>query len=75
MSLTLLVGVLAWLYAAPAAAYVGPGAGAGVIAVVIGVISSVVLAVVGIVWYPLKRMLRRRKEAAESRHSNEPDSR
>lgn len=60
---------LAWLIAlsallaSPAYAYVGPGAGAGVIAVVFGVIVSILLAIVGIVWYPLKRLLRGRKAA------------
>lgn len=45
----------------PAQAYVGPGAGLGAIAVTIAVLLGLVLLVVGFVWYPLKRMLRRRK--------------
>ena len=47
----------------PAHAYIGPGAGAGTIAIVLGVIASILLAFVGIVWYPLKRLLKSRKKA------------
>jgi len=42
-------------------AYIGPGLGAGVVATVIGVIASIFLAIFGIVWYPFKRLIRRRK--------------
>ncbi|MDT7040983.1 hypothetical protein [Candidatus Nitronereus thalassa] len=37
-------------------AYVGPGLGLGVIGVVLGVLFSVLLGLLGIFWYPLKRM-------------------
>jgi hypothetical protein len=48
-----------------AQAYVGPGLGAGALAVVVGVVGSVFLAVFAILWYPLKRLLRKRKESGE----------
>jgi len=60
---------LAFLAALPvtaAHAYIGPGAGAGTIAVVLGILSSIFLAFVGIVWYPIKRLFRKRKVAAKS---------
>jgi O-antigen/teichoic acid export membrane protein len=47
--------------------YVGPGLGAGVVATVIGVIGSIFLAIFGVVWYPVKRMIRRWR----SRHAGE----
>jgi O-antigen/teichoic acid export membrane protein len=47
------------LFAMPASAYVGPGLGAGTVAVVLGVIASVFLALVGILWYPFKRLFKR----------------
>lgn len=40
-------------------AYVGPGLGAGALGVIIGVIVSVFLAIFAIVWYPLKRIIKR----------------
>lgn len=44
-------------------AYIGPGAGAGTIAVVLGVIAAIFMAFVGLLWYPIKRLLRGRKPA------------
>ena len=57
----LIVGIAVALLSAPAQAYIGPGAGAGVIAVVFGVIGSIFLAFVAILWYPIKRLLKRGK--------------
>ena len=45
----------------PALAYIGPGAGLGAIAVTIALVVGVLLLAVGLVWYPLKRMLKGRK--------------
>lgn len=55
----------ALLAAAPTAAlaYVGPGAGLTAIGTVVALIAAVFLALVGFVWYPLKRMLRGRSAA------------
>ncbi|WP_309386147.1 hypothetical protein [Cerasicoccus frondis] len=41
-------------------AYIGPGLSGGVFAVIIGVITSIFLAVVAIVWYPIKRLLKKK---------------
>ncbi|PPB82492.1 hypothetical protein LV82_00426 [Albidovulum inexpectatum] len=49
-----------------AAAYIGPGVGAGAIAAVLGVIGSVLLAVVAVLYYPIKRMLKGRKGSARA---------
>lgn len=51
------------MLAAPgtALAYVGPGLGVGAIAAFLGAVLAVVLAIVGIVWYPLKRFFARNK--------------
>ena len=47
---------------ATAHAYIGPGAGISAIGTVVAVIGAVLLAIVGFVWYPIKRLRRRRKE-------------
>ena len=55
-------GVLALLSAAapePAMAYVGPGTGLAIIGAALAVVGSVLLGVVGFVWYPMKRLSRR----------------
>lgn len=63
------------LAAAPADAYIGPGAGAGAIAVVLGFIASVFLAFVAILWYPIKRILKKRKARGEKKdNGNKTDS-
>lgn len=38
-------------------AYVGPGAGLSAIGAVLALIGAVLLAIVGFVWYPVKRLL------------------
>lgn len=53
--------VVALLWSNPALAYIGPGAGAGALAMVIGIFVSIGLAIVALVWYPLKRILKHRK--------------
>jgi len=62
----LTLALLAPLVAAamPAAAYIGPGAGAGTIAVVLGILASVVMAFFAILYYPVKRLLKKRKAAS-----------
>ncbi|WP_300064211.1 hypothetical protein [uncultured Roseobacter sp.] len=47
-------------------AYVGPGLGLGAIAVILGIIGSILLAVFAVLWYPIKRMMKKRKAAADA---------
>ena len=46
----------------PSYAYIGPGMGGGVIAIVIGFFAAIFLALWGILYYPIKRALKRRKD-------------
>ena len=46
-------------------AYVGPGLGAGTIGMVLGVIGSIFIALFAFLWYPLKRLLRKFKQAKQ----------
>ena len=43
-----------------AQAYVGPGLGVGVIGALLGGIMAIFLAFVGLLWYPIKRLLRKK---------------
>jgi hypothetical protein len=47
-------------------AYVGPGAGLSAIGIVVGLIAAVLLGIVGFIWYPIKRLLRLRRERSEA---------
>jgi uncharacterized protein (DUF2062 family) len=45
-----------------AQAYVGPGAGITAIGSLLALVAGLLFAVIGFVWYPIKRMRRRRRE-------------
>ena len=45
-----------------ALAYIGPGAGVSAIGTVIALVGAVLLAIVGFVWYPVKRLLSKKKD-------------
>ena len=62
------------LFAAEAHAYVGPGAGLTVIGSVLAVGAAVLLAIVGFVWYPVRRILRSRKAAKAEAGQVEDDA-
>ena len=50
------------LISMPEYAYLGPGMGGGVIAAIIGFFAAILLALWGILYYPIKRALKKRKE-------------
>lgn len=57
-----------------ALAYVGPGAGLSAIGTLVALAGAVLLAIVGFVWYPVKRLLKKRKTASVDAESKvEPD--
>lgn len=58
-TLTLTLATALLLAATPSWAYVGPGLGAGTLATVIGFIGSVFLALFAIIWFPIKRLIKR----------------
>lgn len=57
---TILILAAAWLLVLPATAdaYIGPGAGITAIGSVIAFLGAVLFAIVGFIWYPIKRLLR-----------------
>jgi len=59
------VVTLAVLMPGLAHAYIGPGAGISAIGAALALIAAVFFAIVGFVWYPVKRLLRKRKAAAD----------
>jgi hypothetical protein len=58
----LLIIFFIFSYSAFAYAYIGPGMGGGVFAAVLGVLGAILLALFGIIYYPIKRMLKNRKK-------------
>jgi hypothetical protein len=58
--------VAALLTAGPAAAYMGPGAGLGMIGSLVAVIGAVLIALLGLVILPVRMILKKRRKAANS---------
>ena len=48
-------------------AYVGPGSGITVIGAALALVGGVILAIIGFIWYPIKRLLRRSKQPSQPR--------
>ena len=65
------IAVLTFFCTATAHAYIGPGAGVGTIAVVLGVIASMFLAIIATVWYPLKRLIKGKKVVVKEHKTSE----
>ncbi len=69
-ALTLVAAAL--LAPTAASAYVGPGAGLTAIGTLVALVAALALAVVGFVWYPIKRLLRGRSRPAPAARPTEP---
>ena len=54
--------MIAGLAADPALAYIGPGVGIAALSAVLGVLGSIVLGIASVVYYPIKRLLKRMKK-------------
>jgi hypothetical protein len=51
-----------FLISLPSYAYIGPGMGGGAIAAIIGFFAAILLGLWGILYYPIKRALKNRKD-------------
>lgn len=51
-----------FLISIPLYAYIGPGMGGGLIAAIIGFFSAILLGIWGILYYPIKRALKNRRD-------------
>ena len=57
-----LLGCLLAAFSLPAQAYLGPGAGLSAIGSAIALLAAILIAIVGFLWFPLKRMMARKKQ-------------
>jgi hypothetical protein len=55
--------------ALPVAAYVGPGAGLSALGSLLALLAAVVVAIAGFLWYPIKRLLGKRRATAQQADS------
>jgi hypothetical protein len=59
---TLVLPLALWVACpTPAFAYMGPGIGLGAIGAAMGIIVSLLLVTISVIWYPLKRLFRRKR--------------
>ena len=56
------VSIIFFFITIPSYAYLGPGMGGGALAAVLGIIVAVFAALFGLIWFPLKRFIKRKKE-------------
>lgn len=68
---TFILALTIFALAAPAHAYVGPGAGVSLIGAAVGLIFAVVLALGVIVLWPLRRFMKHRKAARQDVDAND----
>ena len=73
-SLALMVAIPLLVLPQTALAYIGPGAGITAIGTVIALIGAVLLAIVGFLWYPIKRLRAKRLQANSKQADNTNDS-
>ena len=59
----LMAVLLGTVLVSPAQAYVGPGLGLGTLGAIGGFLLSILIAIVAVVWFPLKRMMGKKKTA------------
>ena len=73
MNKTILLLILIF-FPLPSYAYIGPGMGGGIIAIIVGFFAAIFLALWGILYYPIKRALKNRKnkKAISTQKNNDP---
>ena len=62
-----LIFLLLAILAAPAHAYMGPGAGLGMLGSLVAVVGAVLIALVGLFVLPVRIIIKRRRKAAEQK--------
>jgi len=63
-----------FLISLPSYAYIGPGMGGGVIAAIVGFFAAILLGLWGILYYPIKRALKKRKDKKMSLKDSNDES-
>lgn len=62
-SLPLFAAVMIVAMPTPALAYMGPGLGLGAVTTSLGILGAILLGLISILWYPLKRLVRRMRRS------------
>ena len=54
--------IIFFSFVSAAYAYLGPGIAGGILVATLGIAIAIFAAIFGVIWFPLKRFLKRRKE-------------
>ena len=54
-------------------AYIGPGLGLGTVGILIGILGSIILALIAVLWYPFKRVLKKIKKTKDLESEEDPN--
>ena len=65
----ILINLLFLLISNISHAYLGPGVGGGVIAATLGVIVAILVAVFGLIWFPIKKLFKKRKQKDNNKNT------
>ena len=65
--LQILVVCLVWFMPGMTHAYIGPGAGLAAIGSLLALVAAVLLTIVGFIWFPLQRLVKKLKKRRNSR--------
>ncbi len=68
------VTLLLALITLPAQAYVGPGSGLSAVGTIVALVIGLLVAIVGFVWYPLKRLFKGRNSKEQAESTEAPES-
>lgn len=74
MKTWIVISITLLLLPLSAQAYVGPGIGVGVIGAIIGIFAAIVLSIVGLVWFPLKRAFGGASKKEDEEEQEEKDA-
>ena len=74
ITLKLPVRVLLVLLSSTAFAYVGPGAGISVLGSLLSILATIVVAIGAIIFWPVRKYMKRRKARLGSEDSNKADN-
>jgi len=69
LKFTLIIFLL-FFFTNPSFSYLGPGVGGGIIAATLGVIIAILAAIFGLIWFPIRKMLIKKKSNKNQKKKN-----
>tara|TARA_B100000212_G_C27269466_1_gene488080 strand:+ start:415 stop:639 length:225 start_codon:yes stop_codon:yes gene_type:complete len=68
--ITIITLLVLFSLSSTAYAYIGPGMGGGIILATIGIVIAIFAAIFGIIWFPIKRFMQKRKAKKQNKISD-----